>query len=63
MYKMTVWRRLLQEERGATATEYAIMLVLVLLVVLGTVVLLGQQVTGLFDDFGSLIAPFFSSGT
>lgn len=62
MHQKNVLRRVLQGERGATATEYAIVLVLILLVVLATVVFLGQEVTGLFADFGSIVAPFFSGG-
>jgi pilus assembly protein Flp/PilA len=62
MNRMNMWRRLYQEEKGATATEYAIVIVLILLVVLATVVVLGQQITSLFDEFGSIVAPFFSRG-
>jgi Flp pilus assembly pilin Flp len=44
-------RRLLADEHAATATEYAIMLVLILLVVLATVYFLGQQVEQAFNRF------------
>jgi Flp pilus assembly pilin Flp len=55
-------RRLFAErfgERGATAPEYVVMISLVILVVLGAVVFLGREVTNLFSEFGSKIAPFF----
>jgi Flp pilus assembly pilin Flp len=56
--KMEIFRRLLRGERGATATEYAVAITLILLVVLASVVFLGQQVDGIFTDFGSLVAPY-----
>lgn len=43
--------RYLKSERGATATEYAIMLVLVLMVIIATVAVLGIQVESAFDRF------------
>ena len=42
-----------QEEEGATATEYAIMLVLILLVAFVAIGLLGGQVGRAFDAFVS----------
>jgi len=58
--KFEMFRRLMQGELGATATEYVVMITLVLLVVLASVVFLGLQVDGMFDTFGNMIAPFMS---
>jgi len=52
--------KLLCSERGATATEYAVMLALIILIALGAVIFLGQTVTNLFNEFGSTVAPYFS---
>ena len=47
------WRarlqHLLYEEDGVTATEYAVMLALILLVIFATVQQYGQGLNGLFD--------------
>lgn len=59
---MAILRNVLRfwgSEEGATATEYAIMLALIILVAIGAVLFLGQTVEGLFNDFGSLVAPYF----
>jgi pilus assembly protein Flp/PilA len=53
----------LRSEEGASATEYAVMIALVLLVVIAVVVYLGQTVEGLFNDFGSVVAPYFGGGS
>jgi len=55
-----VARKTFRSERGATATEYAVMITLVILIALGAVIFLGQSVTNLFSDFGSTVAPYFS---
>ncbi|MDH3997966.1 MAG: Flp family type IVb pilin [Desulfuromonadales bacterium] len=46
----------LQDEEGATATEYAIMLVLILLAAFAAIGLLGGQVAEAFERFVSLFA-------
>jgi len=46
---------LLRDEQGATATEYAIMLVLILLVAFATIVLLGQNVEKAFNLFNQMM--------
>jgi pilus assembly protein Flp/PilA len=50
-------------EEGATATEYAVMIALVILLAIGAVLYLGQRVEGLFNDFGSMVAPYFGGGS
>lgn len=47
--------RSVTEERGASAVEYSLLVVLIAAVVVGTVTVLGGQVTDLFD---SLIGLF-----
>jgi Flp pilus assembly pilin Flp len=51
--KARVWRAEVRdralEDRGATAVEYALMLALIAMVVVGAVALLGQSTTSLFE--------------
>lgn len=44
-----MWRRL-SSERGSTATEYAIMLGLIFMVILASVTWFGQRVAGVMDS-------------
>lgn len=43
--------RFLYEEEGATAVEYAIMVVLIILVCIATIAILGQNVDQAFNKF------------
>jgi pilus assembly protein Flp/PilA len=43
----------LEEHRGATAVEYALMLALIAAVIIGAVTLLGQKTSSGFGDFNS----------
>ena len=45
--------RLLREERAATAVEYAVMLALLLMVIIGSIVTVGQGTGGLWSSNGS----------
>ncbi len=47
--------RFLDDESGATATEYAIMLVLILLVAFATIIFLGERVEVAFNTFATLL--------
>lgn len=49
-------RRLFADDTGATATEYAVMLVMILLVALATIVFLGQKVEEAFNTFASMFS-------
>ena len=49
-------QRLLVEEDGPTAVEYAVMLALILMVCVGGVQLLGQATGNSFTDTGNQIA-------
>jgi pilus assembly protein Flp/PilA len=43
------------DERGATATEYALLLAFIAIVIIGAVTLLGGKVSGLFSTAASSI--------
>lgn len=55
--KQTWFRELLLDESGPTATEYAVMLALVLTVVLGAVSVLGSSLNTSFEDSNSQLFP------
>lgn len=50
--KNMFWK-LIRDEEGATATEYAVMLVLIIVVALATIIFLGQQVENGFNRVAS----------
>lgn len=50
--------RLCREDTGATATEYAVMLVLIILVAFGTIVFLGGKVEESFNTFATMFADY-----
>jgi Flp pilus assembly pilin Flp len=54
MNGLDIFRRMFRDQKGATATEYVVMITLVLLVVLATVAFLGLQVEGAFNTFASM---------
>lgn len=54
---LTRLNRLGCEDEAATATEYAVMLVMILLVAFGTIIVLGQQVDQAFNRFVELFNP------
>lgn len=43
------------EERGATATEYALLLAFIAIVIIGAVTLLGTNLSGLFNNAASSV--------
>ena len=43
------FKRFLREEKGATAVEYAVMIVLIIVVCLGVITLLGEEVRDAFN--------------
>lgn len=47
--------RLIREEEGATATEYAVMLVLIIVVCLATIIFLGQKVEEGFNQVATAL--------
>lgn len=50
------FKRFIQEEEGATAVEYAVMIVLIIVVCLGVVKLLGLEVKNAFDTVQASMA-------
>ena len=50
------FKRFIQEEEGATAVEYAVMIVLIVVVCLGVVKLLGTEVKNAFSVVQSSMA-------
>ena len=46
---LTTAKRFIKSEDGPTATEYAVMLALIIVAAIGAITLLGGQVTALFD--------------
>lgn len=46
-------KRFLKSEDGPTATEYAVMLALIIIVALAAITLLGQKVDAIFSDVES----------
>jgi len=51
----TAIRSFIRDEEGATATEYAVMLALIILIALGAIIFLGQEVRSGFSTVGSAI--------
>jgi pilus assembly protein Flp/PilA len=49
-------RKFFVEEEGATATEYAVMLALIILIALGAIIFLGNQVQSGFSTVASAIS-------
>jgi len=50
-----VIRRLVRQQHGATATEYAVMLALVLVVIIATVTLFGQSLAGRYTTIDATL--------
>ena len=47
--------RLVRDEEGATATEYAVMLVLIIVVALATIIFLGEKVVNVFNRLANAL--------
>lgn len=45
----------LQSEKGATAVEYGLMVALIAIVIIAAVTLLGNNLSGLFNEVGTTI--------
>lgn len=57
MAKITkaVWRALVEDESGQDIAEYAVMLAVILVIVVGTVRLIGSNANNVFSQVGSTI--------
>jgi pilus assembly protein Flp/PilA len=53
--RLARWCLKLQNENGATAVEYALMVAFIALVVISAVVLLGANLSAIFQDAGTRI--------
>ena len=49
------FKRFIQEEEGATAVEYAVMIVLIIVVCLGVITLLGGEIEEAFNTVATSI--------
>ena len=56
MALMKFLKSFIQEEEGATAVEYAIMVALIAAVIVGAVALLGERTGALFTDVSNKVA-------
>jgi pilus assembly protein Flp/PilA len=50
--------RLWRDEQGATATEYAMLIIFIALAIAGGATLLGNNINNLFSSLGSSISNF-----
>jgi Flp pilus assembly pilin Flp len=50
-----VWRNLWKDERGQDIAEYAVMLAVILVIVVGTIRLIGSNANNVFSNVGSAI--------
>ncbi|MBN2327372.1 MAG: Flp family type IVb pilin [Candidatus Omnitrophica bacterium] len=55
-------KRFLQEDQGPTAVEYAVLLGLIMMVIIGSVTAFGLKVTEMFTDTTQTIALASESG-
>ncbi len=53
---LNVTKRFLQSEDGPTATEYAVMLALIIVAAIATITLLGTEVDRIFGDVQTSLA-------
>ena len=51
------FKRFIQEEEGATAVEYAVMIVLIIVVCLGVIGVLGRNVSTAFSTVANSLTP------
>ncbi len=51
----TWWRRFALEDAGVSATEYAILLALLVLVAMGTVAGIGRSMQGIYDSIDQAV--------
>jgi pilus assembly protein Flp/PilA len=53
--RLARWRPQLGTEHGATAVEYALMITFIAFVIITAVILLGNRLSGIFANAGTLI--------
>jgi pilus assembly protein Flp/PilA len=52
-----VQSRLVRDERGATAVEYGLIVGLIAVAIIAAVILLGQNLNGMFESINDELAP------
>ena len=52
---LKIWRKLLRDERGVTALEYALIAALVAVAIIGAVGLLGTNISSVFSTIANTI--------
>ena len=52
-----MFKRLWQDERGQDIAEYAVMLAVILIIVLGTIRLIGNNANSIFSQVSSSLGP------
>ena len=58
MLKLYLWiRNMLEGEQGQTLTEYALILVLIAIVAIAMMTTLGEQITNVFENITTTLAP------
>jgi Flp pilus assembly pilin Flp len=50
-----LWQQLWKDERGQDIAEYAVMLAVILVIVVGTIRLIGSNANNVFSNVGSAI--------
>jgi pilus assembly protein Flp/PilA len=60
--RMNLVKRFLQSEDGPTATEYAVMLALIIIVALAAITTLGKKVETIFTNVDTALTPAASAG-
>ena len=50
------FKKIIQDEEGATAVEYAVMIVLIIVVCLGVITLLGGEIEQAFNKIATTLA-------
>jgi len=53
--RQNLWRNLWIDERGQDIAEYAVMLAVILVIVVGTIRLIGSNANNVFSNVGSAI--------
>jgi pilus assembly protein Flp/PilA len=56
MHMLALFKRFCEDDRGATATEYAMLIIFIALAIAGGATLLGSNINALFNRIGASIS-------
>lgn len=56
MHMLALFKRFCGDDRGATATEYAMLIIFIALAIAGGATLLGSNINNLFNSLGASIS-------